>query len=94
MIMHLQHLIGHLQTEPESGNSDSPSIHCMQTTDERRNQFSLVRAKIMSIRDFLDASSEVTSKSITKLKESSNNPGSNYYWLIFVVLYVGVYLMQ
>jgi hypothetical protein len=94
MIMHLQHLIGHLQNEPESGNSVSPSIPCIQTTDEGRKQFSLVRAKILSIRDFLDASSEVTSKSITKLKESSSNPGSNYYWLIFVALYVGVYFMQ
>ncbi len=31
---------------------------------------------------------------ITQLKQSSSNPGSSYYWIIFIFLYAGVYLFQ
>jgi replication-associated recombination protein RarA len=53
-----------------------------------------VANKLTELRDIMDQSGESTTNIIEALKNSSSNPGSNYYWLIFVLLYGGVYFFQ
>mmetsp|Transcript_5143 Transcript_5143/g.5278 ORF Transcript_5143/g.5278 Transcript_5143/m.5278 type:complete len:332 (+) Transcript_5143:143-1138(+) len=53
-----------------------------------------VANKLTELRDIMDHSGESTTNIIETLKNSSSNPGSNYYWLIFVLLYGGVYFFQ
>ena len=53
-----------------------------------------ITSKLGELRDIMEQSGNSTVSIIQALKDSSSNPGSNYYWLIFVVLYGGVYLFQ
>jgi len=53
-----------------------------------------VRNKIMSISDSIEQANETLSARIDDLKSSSANPGSNYYWIIFVLLYGGIFFLQ
>lgn len=50
--------------------------------------------KLAELRDIMEQSGDSTTTIIEALKNSSSNPGSNYYWLIFVLLYGGVYFFQ
>ena len=58
------------------------------------SQIESIRSKILNIRDQMEVANEAYSKRIEDLKNSSTNPGSNYYWLVFVVLYGGIYFFQ
>jgi hypothetical protein len=53
-----------------------------------------ISAKMAELREIMDQSGETTVQVVEKLKNSSSNPGSSYYWLIFLVIYGGVYLFQ
>lgn len=53
-----------------------------------------VQSMLLELRDQMDKSSESSMKFIDDLRHCSANPGSNYYWVIFVVLYGGFYLLQ
>ena len=50
--------------------------------------------KLAELREIMEQSGDATTGIIDTLKNSSSNPGSNYYWLIFVALYGGVYFFQ
>eukprot|EP01035_Chromulina_nebulosa_P017512 gene17512-23073_t len=50
--------------------------------------------KIKELKEVLDLSNNSSNYIINELKKSSNNLGSNYYWIIFVVMYGGIYLLQ
>lgn len=54
----------------------------------------VVKAKITEIRDSMEETSEGYNRRIDDLKSSNNNPGSNYYWIVFVILYAGIYFVQ
>ena len=53
-----------------------------------------ITAKLAELHEIMEISGESTVGIIEVLKNSSTNPGSNYYWLIFVILYGGVYFFQ
>ena len=53
-----------------------------------------VQLKIEELRDEMEVACESTSSYIEDLANCSSNPGSSYYWLIFVVMYGSVYFMQ
>lgn len=53
-----------------------------------------ITSKLAELRDIMEQSGEATTGIIDTLKNSSSNPGSNYYWLIFIALYGGVYFFQ
>lgn len=57
-------------------------------------QLSNIKSKIVELRDQMDQSNEMTMQRIDKLRNSSSNPGANYYWIIFVVMYGGIYFFQ
>lgn len=53
-----------------------------------------VRNRIIELREKMDSSGEDFERRIEDLRAASVNPGSSYYWIIFVLLYGGVYFLQ
>ena len=53
-----------------------------------------VQSKIDKFRDIMQQSSEKTNIIVQALKDSSTNPGSKYYWLLFVAMYAGIYFLN
>ena len=53
-----------------------------------------INNKLGELREIMELSGDSTIGIIDTLKNASSNPGSNYYWLIFVLLYGGVYFFQ
>jgi hypothetical protein len=52
------------------------------------------RQHISELQTALRRSQELALVNLQILKESNSNFGSSYYWIIFVLLYAGVYLFQ
>jgi hypothetical protein len=59
--------------------------------DDRDKDYTDVFAELRSV---MVLSDDRAQKVTETLKKSSPSPGSNYYWLIFIVIYGGVYLFQ
>ena len=57
-------------------------------------QIETIKSKLLQLHDEMDESNEIASQRITVLKHSSTNPGANYYWILFVLLYGGIYFIQ
>ena len=57
-------------------------------------QLSDIQCKLATLRDEMDSSNEATAVYIDTLKKSNSNPGSGYYWIVFVVLYGSIYFLQ
>ena len=53
-----------------------------------------ISTTMSEIREVMEQSSETTAVVVEQLKNSSANPGSKYYWLVFVATYGGVYFFQ
>lgn len=53
-----------------------------------------VQSKIDKFREIMQQSSEKTNIIVQALKDSSSNPGSKYYWLLFVAMYAGIYFLN
>ena len=66
------------------------------TPDERRGEVPLedIRSKVAELRDLMKESNDEAAEAVDVLKTASSSPGSSYYWLIFVILYAGVYFLQ
>lgn len=58
------------------------------TTD--KTKIEQLQEKIVELRDQIDNSNENAVKSIERLRNCSSNPGANYYWIIFVLMYGGI----
>ena len=71
-------------------------LQVLVTPDERTQQLPLeeIKQKIVELRDEMKTSNETAAEEISLLKNATSNPGSNYYWLIFVFIYAGVYFFQ
>ena len=76
----------------DGGETGADDVPAATASDEQR--LSSVQSKIAELRDQLDQASEATAQHIEALRQCSSNPGSNYHWLVFVVLYGSVYFMQ
>ena len=63
-----------------------------ETTSDHHAQD--LQMKVAAVRNQLIQSDEQALMALDTLKKSSSSPGSSYYWLIFVVIYGGVYLFQ
>ena len=53
-----------------------------------------LKEKIMILKNAIESKNDENIKQILLLKDSSSNPGSKYYWIIFVLIYGGIYLIQ
>lgn len=64
-----------------------------KSNDQQLTQ-SLVLVKVSEIRNDMVSVDERASRALDTLKKASSNPLSSYYWLVFVVIYGGVYFFQ
>ena len=61
---------------------------------DNNDSMDTLKEKILVLKNQIESTNEDTSKQILMLKNSSSNPGANYYWIIFVLIYGGIYLIQ
>lgn len=53
-----------------------------------------IQNKIVEVRNEMDQSTDYMMQKVEELRNSSSNPGANYYWLVFVVMYGSIYFFQ
>lgn len=53
-----------------------------------------VHDKLQRLRDEMDSITESTHQQVETLRHCVSNPGSNYYWIIFIVIYGAIFLME
>ena len=53
-----------------------------------------IEPKITELTVLMNNSDDSVASIVTALKNSNVNPIANYYWLLFVFMYAGVYLFQ
>lgn len=54
----------------------------------------MIQDKLATLRDDVDRAAQVATAQVDALRKCSSNPGSSYYWIVFVVLYGSVYFLQ
>jgi nicotinic acid mononucleotide adenylyltransferase len=62
--------------------------------EDRRRNLEAFSSKLTDLRTEMENSDESISQTIETLRRASSNPGAQYYWLVFVFMYAGVYLFQ
>lgn len=53
-----------------------------------------IQEKLLECREVIDKTNASIAVMLDSLRRSSSNPGSDYYWILFVLMYVGVYFFQ
>jgi hypothetical protein len=53
-----------------------------------------VQDKLAALRNEVDRAGSAAAAQVEQLRNSSSNPGSSYYWIVFVLLYGGIYFLQ
>jgi curved DNA-binding protein CbpA len=84
LLIELQGLI----KQHEIKNIEGNAIASLQMNPEK------VQSKIDKFREIMQQSNDKTNILIEALKNSSSNPGSKYYWLLFVAMYAGIYFLN
>lgn len=57
-------------------------------------ELAAMQSKLCEIREKLEQAGDHTSEFIEDLRQCAANPGSQYYFIIFIALYGGVYFFQ
>jgi hypothetical protein len=60
----------------------------------KTNDHADMRSELEDLQQFVESNYQQASKMVDDLKNSSSSIGSNYYWIVFVVMYGGIYLLQ
>lgn len=63
-------------------------------SEDRQAAFKEFTDRIQQLKMEMDQSDVKMIETIELMKNASSNPGSQYYWLLFVLMYVGIYLFQ
>ena len=76
--------------------AEAPADHAVDATALTMSsaQVNDIQSNLAKLRDSLEESGETTAQRIEALKQCSSNPGSQYYWIIFVALYGSIYFLQ
>jgi hypothetical protein len=61
---------------------------------DTKDSLEMVVSRINSFRNQMDRTSQSVDKRILDLKQSSSTFGANYHWIVFVLLYGGVFFLQ
>lgn len=93
VLIQLQSLID-IDRRKEGSLSDSSSSNNNNVIFVDPSLLENVQLKVEELRDEMEVACESTSNYIEDLANCSSNPGSSYYWLIFVIMYGSVYFMQ
>lgn len=68
--------------------------HLSDSNAATKDSLEEIQSKIALAKNRMTDADERANAALDSLKTSSANPGSNYYWLIFVAIYGGVYFFQ
>jgi hypothetical protein len=61
---------------------------------QQEQQRCVIQDKLATLREDVDGAARAATAHIDALRQCSSNPGANYYWIVFVVLYGSVYFLQ
>jgi hypothetical protein len=61
---------------------------------QQEQQRCVIQDKLATLREDVDCAAQTATAHIDALRQSSSNPGANYYWIVFVVLYGSIYVLQ
>jgi len=92
LLQQLQSLMEVSKNQDLSSTSSSSSTQVVTVLDNKKIE--TIQLKIIEIRELMDQSCDNVTIFIDILRSSSNNPGSKYYWIVFIVIYGSVYFMS
>jgi len=95
LLLQLQSLmeVGKNQDTLSSSPSISSSSSQLTALDDVK-KIEVIQSKIIELRELIDQSCDNVNLFIDVLRTSSSNPGSKYYWIVFIVIYGSVYFMS
>ena len=96
LLLQLQSLmeVGKNQDTLSSSSSISSSSSSQLTALDDIKKIEVIQSKIIELRELIDQSCDNVNLFIDVLRTSSSNPGSKYYWIVFIVIYGSVYFMS
>lgn len=59
-----------------------------------KEQLPAIQSKLGELREQLEQAGDSTTLLIEDLRQCAANPGSQYYFIVFIVLYGGIYIFQ
>ena len=95
LLLQLQSLmeVGKNQDTLSSSSISSSSSSQLTALDDIK-KIDVIQSKIIELRELIDQSCDNVTLFIDVLRTSSSNPGSKYYWIVFIVIYGSVYFMS
>ena len=72
------------------------SLRLKAEGDVARDEAALteLQDKMSEMREMMNSVDDRATTALDLLKNSTANPAANYYWLLFVLMYAGVYLFN
>ena len=89
----LQQLLVLVEAQTASGPGHAPA-ESVGAHPDAAAQLQVLRSKILELHDQMDRASDSAALYVDALKKCSANPGAQYYWIIFVLMYGSVYFLQ
>lgn len=65
-----------------------------ELTKEDVDEAEIHRSKLNTLRDTMEKNNDELARRVEDLRASNANPGSQHHWVIFVLLYGGIYFLQ
>jgi hypothetical protein len=93
LLLQLQSLMEVGKNQDTSSSISSSSLSQLTALDDIK-KIEVIQSKIMELRELIDQSCDNVTLFIDVLRTSSSNPGSKYYWIVFIVIYGSVYFMS
>ena len=90
LLLQLQSLMEVGKNQDTSSSSSSSS---QLTVLDDAKKIEVIQSKIIELRELIDQSCDNVTVFIDVLRTSPSNPGSKYYWIVFIVIYGSVYFM-
>lgn len=77
-----------------ASQQNSSTAHADAAEEQRQEQVVEIQSKLGVLREQLEQAGDNTTQLIEDLRQCATNPGSQYYFLVFIVLYGGMYYLQ
>jgi len=90
----LQQLTALVESGVHAPVSQQNSTAHADTEEQRQEQVVEIQSKLGVLREQLEQAGDNTTQLIEELRQCATNPGSQYYFLVFIVLYGGMYYLQ
>ena len=64
------------------------------TSPERKMSYKEVEPKISELSSKIHETDKFIANMVSTLKSANQNPIASYYWILFVLIYIGAYMFQ